>query len=230
MILLQTTFIEELSHLKDEEYAAFQQKLIPVTDTGHFIGLRTPVLRDAAKKYFNDERKEAFLLELPHRYFDEDQLHAFIISLEKDFGECIRLVEGFLPYIDNWATCDQLSPKVFAKESEKLLPYIKKWLDSDRTYTVRFAVGMLMAHFLDKRFSPEYPQLVADISSDEYYINMMRAWYFATALAKQYDDIIGYIEDNKLDKWTHNKTIQKAVESRRISPDQKGYLRTLRIK
>lgn len=173
---------------------------------------------------------KAFLAALPHRYFDENQLHAFFVSEIKDYDRCIVEVNKFLPYVDNWATCDQMSPRVFAKHKAELLKEIKCWLKSKETYTVRFAIGMLMQHFLDEDFDPAYPKLVAKIRSDEYYINMMIAWYFATALAKQYETTIPYIEQNKLDVWTHNKTIQKAVESYRITDEQKKYLRSLKRK
>ena len=218
--------------MRDEKYAAGQVKIIPSVAPERIIGVRTPALRDYAKELYADKEKEtgAFLNELPHRYFDEDQLHAFIISLEKDFDKCIAEVEKFLPYVDNWATCDQLSPKAFKKQPEKLLPYIDKWLASGRTYTVRFAIGMLMQHFLDGRFSPEYPKAVARVRSDEYYVKMMVAWYFATALAKQYAAIIPYIENRTLDAWTHNRAIQKSIESFRITPEQKEFLRSLKVK
>ena len=193
------------------------------------IGVRTPELRSFAKRLFKDEDAVLFLECLPHQYFDENQLHAFVISLEKDFYKCIAEVEAFLPFIDNWATCDQLSPKAFKKEPEKLLPYIYTWIRSDKVYTVRFAIGMLMEHFLSERFHSKYADMVAAVRSDEYYINMMVAWYFATALAKQYASILPYLEGKKLDDWTHNKTIQKSVESNRISDEQKAYLKTLKI-
>ncbi len=225
---------QRLFAMRDEKYASGQIKIIPSVDPERIIGVRTPELREFAKElYAEKEGKEdidAFLNSLPHRYFDEDQLHAFIISLEKDFDSCIAKVEKLLPYIDNWATCDQLSPKAFKKYPEKLLPYIEKWLASGKTYTVRFAIGMLMQHFLDGRFSPDYLEKVSHIRSDEYYINMMIAWYFATALAKQYDAIIPYIENCALDPWTHNKTIQKSIESFRITPEQKDHLRSLKVK
>ena len=225
---------ERLFAMRDEKYASGQIKIIPSVEPERIIGVRTPELREFAKELYADKEGksdvDAFLNSLPHRYFDEDQLHAFIISLEKDFDCCIAQVERFLPYIDNWATCDQLSPKAFKKYPEKLLPYIDKWLSSERTYTVRFAVGMLMQHFLDEKFRPEYPQKVSRIRSDEYYINMMVAWYFATALAKQYDAIIPYIENRALDPWTHNKAIQKSIESYRITPEQKEFLKSLRVK
>ena len=230
--------VQELFALRDEKYGTFQAKLIPNIDPDSIIGVRTPALRafakELAKEAAKDEAKaadiEAFLAGLPHRYFDENQLHAFIISLEKDFEKCIEEVEAFLPHVDNWATCDQLSPKAFKKQPQKLLPYIRTWIKSDETYTVRFAIGMLMEHFLGELFDTEYADMVAAVRSDEYYINMMIAWYFATALAKQYDAVIPYIANKRLDDWTHNKAIQKSVESYRITPEQKAYLKTLKIK
>lgn len=220
----------ELFRLKDEEYAALQAKIIPSLDPSRIIGVRTPALRSFARDLSKDVDADAFLACLPHRYFDEDQLHAFVISLEKDFDKCIEKVETFLPYIDNWATCDQLSPKVFKKEPERLLPYIHQWIASDKTYTVRFAIGMLMEHFLDDRFRPEYADMAASVRSEEYYVKMMVSWYFATALAKQYDLVVPYLEDRRLDDWIHNKAIQKSVESYRISPEQKAYLKTLKVR
>ena len=225
---------EKLFQLQDVKYRDFQKKLIPTMDPEKIIGVRTPELRKLAKQLYKDpEMNEAtaeFLAGLPHDYFDENQLHAFLISEEKDFDRCMELTEEFLPYIDNWATCDQLSPKVFRKNKDRLLLHIRKWLESDRTYTVRFAIGMLMQHFLDEDFDTEYPELVAEVRSDEYYVNMMIAWYFATALAKQYETAIRYIERQRLDVWTHNKAIQKARESYRITPEQKDYLKQLKRK
>ncbi|MBR4159448.1 MAG: DNA alkylation repair protein [Spirochaetia bacterium] len=221
--------LDRLYALQDTKYRDFQGKLLPTVDPGTIIGVRTPDLRRLAKELAKEDDIGTFLDTLPHTWFDENQFHAFILSELKDYSRCIALVDRFLPYIDNWATSDQLSPKVFRKHKTELLSYIKNWLKSDRTYTVRFAVGMLMQHFLDNDFSPAYPKLVAAIKSDEYYINMMRAWYFATALAKQYDAIIPYIEQKKLDPWTHSKAIQKAVESYRIKAEQKEYLKTFRL-
>ena len=221
---------EFLFENRDEEYQAFQSKLIPNVDSDYFIGVRTPVLRKYAKELLKTGDVSSFLNELPHEYFDENQLHAFIISGIKDFDECIKELERFLPYINNWATCDQLSPKCFAKNKTELLKYIYKWIKSDETYTVRFAIGMLMSHFLDDEFDEKYLRLVAGVKSDEYYINMMIAWYFATALAKQYESTLPFIENKVLDKWTHNKAIQKAIESYRITDEQKAYLRTLKVK
>ncbi|MCR5375021.1 MAG: DNA alkylation repair protein [Lachnospiraceae bacterium] len=225
---------EELFKLQDIEYRDFQSKLIPNVDKDYFIGIRTPELRKYAKALVKDVSKsddlKTFLNSLPHSYFDENQLHAFIISEIKDYETCIEYLEEFLPYVDNWATCDQMSPKVFKKRKDELLPYIEKWIKSDKIYTVRFAIGMLMTHFLDEDFDVKYPKMVAKVKSDAYYINMMIAWYFATALAKQYDATFPFIEGCKLDPWTHNKTIQKAIESYRITPEQKEKLRVLRVK
>ena len=221
---------EKLFALKDEKYAVFQTKLIPGMEAGSVIGVRTPELRSLAKKLVKDEDIASFLEDLPHKYFDETQLQAFIISEMKDFDRCMLEVERFLPYVDNWATCDQMSPKVFRKNKAKLLDQVRIWLESDRTYTIRFAVGMLMEHFLDDDFDLEYPKMVAGIRSSEYYVNMMIAWYFATALAKQYDATLPFIEKRMLDPWTHNKTIQKAVESYRITDEQKEYLKRLKVK
>ena len=219
-----------LLSMQDEKYRAFQVKLFPTVDPQTVIGVRTPDLRGYAKKLLKEEDVSAFLSDLPHRYFDENQLHAFILSELKDYGKCMEEVNRFLPYVDNWATCDQMSPKVFKKNRPQLLEQIRIWLKSDRTYTIRFAIGMLMEHYLDDAFDLRYPEMVAGIRSDEYYVNMMIAWYFATALAKQYEAILPFIENRRLDAWTHNKAIQKAVESYRITPEQKEYLKTLKIK
>ena len=227
--MINEDILKKLYSLQDTTYRDFQGKLLPTVDPETIIGVRTPDLRKLAKELVKQDDISTFLDTLPHTWFDENQLHAFILSELKDYDRCITLVDHFLPYVDNWATSDQLSPKVFRKHKAELLSYIKIWLKSDRTYTVRFAVGMLMQHFLDDGFSPVYPKLVASIKSEEYYINMMRAWYFATALAKQYDAIIPYIEQKKLDPWTHSKAIQKAIESYRITPEQKEYLRTFRL-
>ena len=217
-----------LFDLQDEKYRDFQAKLIPGKDTRNMIGVRTPALRKYAKELAKRADIEEFLGDLPHRYFDEDQLHAFIISLTGDYGRCMEQVCGFLPYVDNWATCDQMSPKVFKKYRPRLLPQIREWIGSGETYAVRFGIGMLMQHFLDDDFDPAYPEIVAAVQSEEYYVNMMRAWYFATALAKQYGAVLPFIEQRRLDAWTHRKTIQKAVESYRIAAEQKEYLKSLR--
>ncbi len=219
----------QLFKLQDEKYRDFQVKLIPGKDTDTMIGVRTPDLRKYAKTLVKNDNIEDFLKDLPHRYFDEDQIHAFIISEMKDYKKCMEETEKFLPYVDNWATCDQMSPKVFKKHKTQLLEAIKKWIKSDKTYTIRFAVGMLMQHYLDEDFDIAYPRMVAAVRSEEYYVNMMIAWYFATALAKQYETIIPFIEEKKLDPWTHNKAIQKSIESYRITPEEKEYLRSLKI-
>ncbi|MBR1797998.1 MAG: DNA alkylation repair protein [Clostridiales bacterium] len=230
--MTEEEIVEELYKLQDVGYGDMQKKIIPTVDPERIIGVRTPALRNLAKMIYKDKSNdtEEFLRELPHKLFEEDQLHAFIISQEKEFDRCIAEVEAFLPYVDNWATCDQMSPKAFKKDPKLLLPYIDKWLKSDHIYTVRFAIGMLMAHFLDERFELKYPKKVATIKSDEYYVNMMIAWYFATALAKQYENVLPFIEGKKLDKWTHNKTIQKSIESYRITDEQKAHLRSLKLR
>ena len=221
---------KNLLSMQDEKYRSFQVKLFPTVDPETVIGVRTPELRSYAKTLLKEEGISTFLSDFPHKYFDENQLHAFIISEIKDYDRCIEEVNRFLPYVDNWATCDQMSPKVFKKHRLQLLDQIRIWLKSDKTYMIRFAIGMLMEHYLDDGFDIRYPDMVAAIRSDEYYVNMMIAWYFATALAKQYEAILPFIEDRKLDIWTHNKAIQKAVESYRISPEQKDYLKGLKRK
>ena len=221
---------EKLFELQDEKYRDFQQGLIPSVEQKEFIGIRTPALRKLAKELYKAGELDEFFKDLPHKYFDENQLHAFAISEIKDFDECMKALEEFLPFVDNWATSDQMSPKVFKKNKEELFSHIKKWLQSDHTYTVRFGIGMLMQHFLDEDFDLSYPEMVAEIRSDEYYINMMIAWYFATALAKQYESVLPFIEEKRLSPWTHNKAIQKSVESYRITDEQKTYLRRLKVK
>ena len=213
---------------RDSKYRDFQSRLIPTAAPESIIGVRTPDLRKYAKELLKRREIEAFLQKLPHRYFDENQLHAFLLSEMKDYGRCIEAVNAFLPYVDNWATCDQLSPKVFKKHRGELLPQIMNWMGSEHSYTVRFAIGMLMQHFLEEDFDLSYPKIVLEHRSEEYYINMMRAWYFATALAKQYDAVLPMIEERGLDPWTQNKTIQKAVESYRITDEQKLYLKSLK--
>ena len=220
---------QDLFALQDEGYRDFQKKLFPGLEL-QMIGVRTPQLRTMAKTMMKDDIPEAFLGDLPHRYFDENQLHGFLISLIKDYDTCMAYLEAFLPYINNWATCDQTSPKVFAKHKEELLVKISNWMKSDHEYTVRFGIGMLMQHYLDGDFRPEFLQWVCNVDREEYYIKMEVAWYMATALAKQWDATIRIVEAKKLPVWTHNKTIQKAIESYRITAEQKDYLRTLKIK
>lgn len=222
-----TDIQEHLFALQELPYRDFQRKLIPNIDPETIIGVRTPTLRKLAKEM---KEPKAFLEGLPHRYFEGNQLHSFLISAGGDFSAVITAVDGFLPYVDNWATCDQLSPRVFRKHRDELIPYIRRWIGSGHVYTVRFAIVMLMTHFLEEDFRPEYPELVAGVCCEDYYVRMAVAWYFATALAKQYDSVISYLTEHRLEKRTHNRTIQKAVESYRITPEQIAYLKPLRIK
>ncbi len=211
----------------EEQYKEFSSKLMPTVPKETVIGIRTPILRKYAKSL---KDYDGFLESLPHKYYEENNLHAFLIEREVDFCECIKKLDAFLPYVDNWATCDSMKPKVLKKEPEKLLIHVKRWSNSKHIYTVRYAINLLMSYYLDEFFKKDFLHLVANIKSDEYYINMMRAWYFATALAKQYEETVPYLENRLLDSWTHQKTIQKAVESYRITKEKKDYLKTLRIK
>lgn len=220
---------EYLFSVQDLKYRDFNSKLIPNIEKDTVIGVRTPLLRNYAKEMIKNGEASAFLAELPHKYFEENQIHAFIISELKDYNTVISELERFLPYIDNWATCDQLVPKVFKKNTDKLVDMATEWINSDRTYTIRFGIGVFMRYFLDDKFSKEYLYLIANIRSDEYYVNMMIAWYFATALAKQYSSAVVCIEEYRLEKWVHNKTIQKACESYRVTDEHKAYLKSLKI-
>lgn len=222
--------LDRLLALQDEKNAAFQAKLTPGVPADRFLGVRVPKCRALAKEIVKKGDYQDFLLQLPHRYFDENMLHSLIISELKDYDTCIRETELFLPYVDNWAVCDIMSPKVFAKHKEELLVKIREWAGSEHTYTCRFGIEMLMTHFLDKDFRAEYLDIPAAVRSEEYYVNMMIAWFFATALAKKWDAALPYLTDGRLDVWTHNKTIQKARESYRITPEQKELLRGLMIK
>ena len=219
----------KLHDLKDLKYRDMQIKIVPTIAAESVIGVRTPELRALAKELLKSGGYKAFLRELPHKYFEENQLQAFIISGIKDLDECMDELDMFLPYVDNWATCDQMSPKIFKKHKDILFLHIEEWIQSQKTYTVRFGIKMLMEHFLEEDFDLKYPNIVAELRSNEYYVNMMIAWYFATALAKQYDSIIPLIEEKKLDDWTHNKAIQKSIESRWITQEQKEYLRSLKV-
>lgn len=221
---------EVLFRNRDEGYRDFQAKLLPTVEAEAVIGVRTPFLRSFAKKLLSMQEADEFLRNLAHRYFEENQLHAFLICETKDFDRCMKELNRFLPFVDNWATCDQMSPKIFRKHKSELLSQIRIWLSSDRTYTLRFAIGMLMQHFLDEDFDLRYPEMISKLRSEEYYVNMMIAWYFATALAKQYEAVLPFLENNCLEPWTHNKAIQKALESYRISDERKKYLRTLKIR
>ncbi len=221
---------DKLFVLRDEKYAAFSAKLTPGIDINKVIGVRLPLLRKLAKEYSRDEEADEFLKTLPHDYFDENMLHGVLLSLEKNYDECIRKLDEFLPYVDNWAVCDIISPVCFKKNKIILISKLDMWLKSDHPFTIRFAMEMYMSFYIDEDYKKEYSDSIAEIRNDEYYVRMMQAWYFATALAKQWDDSIKFLEEKKLDKWTHNKTIQKAIESYRITAEQKDYLRSLKIK
>ncbi len=219
---------EHLYRLQDIKYKAFHTKLIPTVDPDTVIGVRMPALKAYAREFENTDIS-AFLGDLPHKFYDENNLHGLVIMGIRDYKEGLVAINTFLPFVDNWATCDLLRPLSFKKHRAELLDEIQCWLGSEHTYTVRFGLEMLMVHFLDEDFKPEYLEWAAEIRSDEYYVNMMIAWYFATALAKQYDAALPYIEKRRLDKWVHNKTIQKAIESYRVTDEQKACLRKMRI-
>lgn len=221
---------KRLLELQDPGYRDFHSKLVPNISKETIIGIRTPVLRKFVKEYKKEPEAETFLKTLPHHYYDENVLHGFLLSELKDYETCVQALDEFLPYVDNWAVCDGISPKVFAKHHEELLPKIREWAASGHVYTSRFGLEMLMTHFLDGDFRPEYLEIPASVHSEEYYLNMMIAWFFATALAKQWDASIPYLEEQRLSTWVHNKTIQKARESYRITPEQKEYLKNLKRK
>lgn len=221
---------EMLLQKKESEFRELTIKTVPNISKESIIGVRTPFMRQIAKELFGTKEAQEFLKVLPHKYFEENLIHFFLISLIKDFDECIKEVENFLPFVDCWCVSDQSSPKVFKKNHQKLLPFIKKWIASDHVYTARFGIRILMNEFLEEDFKTEYLELVSAKKGDDYYLKMMIAWYFATALAKQYDESVKFIENKKLDKWTHNKAIQKAIESFRVSNEHKQYLKTLKIK
>lgn len=224
------TYIQKrLFELQDKEYAKFQSKLIPTIDEKTIIGVRTPMIRQLAKEIRGTKEAAEFIACLPHKYYDENILHSVLLCDIKDIDECIKAVDSFLPYINNWAVCDILSPKVFKKHTDLILDKIKIWTKSKKAYTCRFGIKMLMSLFLDDKFKSEYLEIPANIKSEEYYVNMMRAWFFATALAKQWEETIKYFRSPVLDKWVHNKSIQKAIESYRITPEQKQHLKTLRL-
>lgn len=222
--------IDILFENQDTGYREFHSRLIPNISPDRIIGVRVPVLRKIAGDFKKSHKREQFLKALPHKYYEENNLHAFFIEQIDDFDLCIDEINRFLPYVDNWATCDSMRPKCFRKNTKKLLFEIEKWLKSSHTYAVRFGIEMLMVYFLDGEFRPEYLEWVASVKSDEYYINMMIAWYFATALAKQWDMAYAYIEKKRLNDWIHNKTIQKAIESYRIEKDKKEILKSLKYK
>jgi len=219
---------------RDEKFADFQSRLLPTVDRNKIIGVRTPIIRSIAKdllkdKDFCSDGLHEFLSELPHKYFDEDVLHGELISREKDFEKTLGLLEAFLPYIDNWAVCDLLSPKCFAKHKAQLIPRLKEWLQSDGIYTARFAINAFIKHFLDDEFDEEHLRLVSEAAGDDYYIRMAKAWYLSFALIKQYETTLSFIKSFPLDKWTYNKALQKARESHRLSDEQKECLKSIKI-
>ena len=222
------TLYDRLIIVKDDAYREFQAKLVPNIPPETILGVRTPDMRKIAKEVFASPERDAFLCDLPHKYYEENLIHFFVISMIKDFDECVGAVEAFLPYVDCWPVSDQATPKAFRKNHEKLLPYIRKWIASEHVYTARFGMRMLMNEFLGSDFRPEYPELVANKKGDDYYLKMMAAWYFATALAKNYDETVSYFEEHRLDEWVHRKAIQKAVESYRVTEEHKEYLKSLR--
>lgn len=224
-----TQIRERLFEMQDPGYRDFHAALIPNVDKEKIIGVRTPALRKYARELRGSAEAEEFLCALPHEYYDENNLHGMLISEIKDYADCVAALDRFLPHVDNWATCDLTSPKVFKKHRAALIADIRRWIASGETYTVRFGMEMLMTHFLDEDFKEEYLAWVADVRSEEYYVRMMQAWYFATALAKQYEAAVVYIEQRRLESWTHNKAIQKARESFRVSDERKAYLKTLKI-
>ncbi|MCR4650305.1 MAG: DNA alkylation repair protein [Lachnospiraceae bacterium] len=219
---------ERLIACRDEGYRDFQSKLVPNIPKEKILGVRTPDLRKIAKEIKGTDESEAFLRELPHEYYEENLVHFFLIAMIRDFDECVKAVEEFLPYVDCWPVCDQASPGVFAKYHEKLLPFVRKWIASEHVYTARFGIRMLMNEYLGEDFDQEYLELVSNVKGEDYYIRMMVAWYFATALAKRYDESVIYIRERRLEPWTHRKAIQKAIESYRVSDEHKEYLKSLR--
>ena len=223
-----TDLQQQLFALQDKTYREIHSKLMPDTDKETVIGIRIPVLRKFAREFARRLEAREFLQQLPHQYYEENNLHMMLIIAEKDYEKCLAEVERFVPYIDNWATCDMPAPKCFAKHKQELLPKVEEWIASEETYTIRYGIDLLMALYLDEDFRPEYLELAASVTSEEYYVKMVIAWYFATALAKQWDSTIPYIEQRRLSDWVHRKTIQKAVESYRITKEQKDYLRTLK--
>ena len=222
------TLYDKLVAVRDEEYRAFQVKLVPNIPAEAILGVRTPDLRQIAKEVFESADREAFLKALPHNYYEENLVHFFVLAMIKDFDSCVQGVDAFLPYVDCWPVSDQATPKAFRKNHEKLLPYIRKWIASEHVYTARFGLRMLMNEFLDDDFKAEYLELAANKKGEDYYLKMMVAWFFATALAKQYEETVPYFEEHRLDEWVHKKAIQKAVESYRVTDAHKAYLKSLK--
>lgn len=221
---------KRLFEMQDKGYREFQSRLMPTVDPERVIGIPMPQLRALAKELAGKPETDVFLNQLPHQYYEENNLHGILLMSVKNYGECVEKVKKFLPFVDNWATCDLLRPPVFKRHLPELIEEVNAWIWSEQTYTVRFGLGMLLSFYLDDAFDPQYLEWAARLRSQEYYINMMIAWYFATALAKQYEKTLPYLTGQRLDVWTHNKTIQKASESLRISPEQKEYLRRLKRK
>lgn len=231
----ESIFFTDLDSLADGRYKEFTSKLVPNIPSESILGVRIPMLRKFAKEVYKTKADniEKFFKDLPHSYFDENNLHGLLISEERDFKKVITYLEDFLPYVDNWACCDIISPKIFKKHTSELIPYIRQWMNSNHEYTVRFGIEMLMTYFLDENFKTEYLQWVLKVQEntdihDKYYVKMMMAWYFATALCKQYKETVNILEKGLLNTWTHNMTIQKARESNRISPEIKEYLKLLK--
>lgn len=222
------TLYNRLIELKDDAYRQFQVKLVPNISAATILGVRTPQLRKLAKEVYESDDRDAFLADLPHQYYEENLIHFFMLAMIKDFDRCVQMVEAFLPYVDCWPVSDQASPKAFKRNHQKVLPYIKKWISSEHVYTARFGIRMLMNEFLGEDFKEEYLALAASKKSEDYYLKMMIAWYFATALAKRYDESVKYLENRTLDEWVHRKAIQKAVESYRVTDEHKAYLKSLR--
>ncbi|MBQ6541972.1 MAG: DNA alkylation repair protein [Lachnospiraceae bacterium] len=222
------TLYDKLVAVRDEGYRAFQVKLVPNIPAETIVGVRTPDLRQIAKELFESADREAFLKSLPHTCYEENLVHFFVLAMIKDFDSCVQGVEAFLPYVDCWPVSDQATPKAFRKNHEKILPYIRKWIAAEHIYTARFGLRMLMNEFLDDDFKAEYLELAAQKKGEDYYLKMMAAWFFATALAKRYDETVPYFEEHRLDEWVHKKAIQKAVESYRVTDAHKAYLRNLR--
>lgn len=222
------TLYRRLAEVKDDAYREFQAKLVPNIPKETILGVRTPEMRKIAKEVFESAERDAFLNDLPHKYYEENLIHFFVLAMIRDFNECVRRVEAFLPYVDCWPASDQATPKSFRKNHEKLLPYIEKWIASDHVYTARFGLRMLMNEFLDADFKEKYLALAASKQGEDYYLKMMIAWFFATALAKRYDETVPYLEQHRLDEWVHKKAIQKAIESFRVSDAHKEYLKRLR--
>ena len=222
------TLYDRLMQVRDDAYREFQANLVPNIPKETILGVRTPEMRKIAKEVFESGDRDAFLSDLPHRYYEENLIHFFVLAMMKDFDECVRGVEAFLPFVDCWPASDQATPKSFRKNHQKLLPYIEKWIASDHVYTARFGLRMLMNEFLDADFKEEYLELAASKRGEDYYLKMMVAWFFATALAKRYDETVPYFENRRLDEWVHKKAIQKAVESFRVTDEHKAYLKSLR--